>query len=70
MDEPATEMDEMDSVKASRGLNLGLKKAMASDLDRSRYKPLFRYDIQAEMSLYLYYITLHYIIDISNATYT
>ena len=30
MDEPATEMDLMDPAKASRGLDLGLKNAMAS----------------------------------------
>ena len=36
MDEPATEMDLMDSAKASRGLDLGLKNAMASDLDGLR----------------------------------
>jgi hypothetical protein len=36
MGEPATEMDLMDSAKASRGLDLGLKKAMASDLDGLR----------------------------------
>ena len=33
MGEPATEMDVMDSAKDSRGLDLGLKKAMASDLE-------------------------------------
>ena len=33
MGEPATEMDLMDSAKALRGLDIGLKKAMASDLD-------------------------------------
>ena len=32
MDEPATEMDVMDSGKDSRGLDHGLKKAIASDL--------------------------------------
>ena len=37
MGEPATEMDAMDSAKKdSRGLDLGLKKAMASDLDGLR----------------------------------
>ena len=36
MGEPATEMDVMDSAKDSRGLDLGLKKAMASDLDGLR----------------------------------
>ena len=36
MGEPATEMDLMDSAKASRGLNLVLKNAMASDLDGLR----------------------------------
>ena len=35
MGEPATEMDLMDSAKASRGLDLGLKNAMAS-LERLR----------------------------------
>ena len=42
MDEPATEMDLMDSAKALRGSNHGLKKAMASDLDGLRWRPLFR----------------------------
>ena len=42
MGEPATEMDVMDSAKDSRGLDLGLKKAMASDLDGLRWRPLFR----------------------------
>ena len=36
MGEPATEMDLMDSAKASRGLDLGLKNAMALDLDGLR----------------------------------
>ena len=36
MGESATEMDVMDSAKDSRGLNLGLKKAIASDLDGVR----------------------------------
>ena len=36
MGEPATEMDVMDSAKASRGLDLWLKKTMASDLDGLR----------------------------------
>ena len=36
MAEPATEMDLMDSAKALRGLDLGLKKSMASDLDLLR----------------------------------
>ena len=36
MGEPATEIDAMDSAKDSRGLDLGLKKAMASDLDGLR----------------------------------
>ena len=39
MGEPATEMDLMDSAKASRGLDLGLKYAMASDLDGLRWRP-------------------------------
>ena len=38
MGEPATEIDTMDSAKDSRGLDLGLKKAMASDLDGLRRK--------------------------------
>ena len=42
MGEPATEMDVMDSAKDLRGLDLGLKKAMASDLDGLRWRPLFR----------------------------
>ena len=42
MGEPATEMDLMDSAKASRGLDLGLKNAMALDLDGLRWRPLFR----------------------------
>ena len=42
MGEPATEIDAMDSAKDSRGLDLGLKKAMASDLDGLRWRPLFR----------------------------
>ena len=42
MGEPATEMDVMDSAKASRGLDLGLKKAMVSNLDGLRWRPLFR----------------------------
>ena len=33
MGEPATEMDVMNSAKASRGLGLELKKAIASELD-------------------------------------
>ena len=33
MGEPATEMDLMDPVKVSRGLDFGLKNAMTSDLD-------------------------------------
>ena len=33
MGEPATEMESMYSAKALRGLDLGLKKSMASDLD-------------------------------------
>ena len=36
MGEPATEKDLMNSAKASRGLDLGLKNAMASDLDGLR----------------------------------
>ena len=36
MGEPATEIDLMDSAKVSRGLDLGLKKAVASDLDGLR----------------------------------
>ena len=36
MGEPATEMDVKDSAKDSRGLDLGLKKAMAPDLDELR----------------------------------
>ena len=36
MGEPATEMDLMDSAKALRGLDLGLKNAMALDLDGLR----------------------------------
>ena len=36
MGEPATEMDAMNSAKDSRGLDLRLKKAMASDLDGLR----------------------------------
>ena len=36
MGEPAIEMDLMDSAKASRGLDIGLKNAMASDLDGLR----------------------------------
>ena len=40
--EPATEMDVMDFAKVSSGLNLGLKKAMASDLVGLRWRPLFR----------------------------
>ena len=36
MGEPATEMDLMDSAKASRGLDLGLKNAMDSYLDGLR----------------------------------
>ena len=36
MGEPATEMDAIDSAKDSRGLDLGLKKAMALDLDGLR----------------------------------
>ena len=36
MGEPATEIDLTDSAKASRGLDLGLKNAMASDLDGLR----------------------------------
>ena len=36
MGEPATEIDAMDSAKDSRGLDLGCKKAMASDLDGLR----------------------------------
>ena len=49
MGEPATEMDSMDSAKASRGLGLGLKKAMASDKILLRrpgvlaWKHLYRY---------------------------
>ena len=42
MGELATEMDLMDSAKASRSLDLGLKKTMASDLDGLRWRPLFR----------------------------
>ena len=42
MGEPATEMNAMDLAKDSRGLDLGLKKAMASDLDGLRWRPLFR----------------------------
>ena len=42
MGEPATEIDAMDSAKDSRGLDLGLKKAMASDLDGLRWRPLFK----------------------------
>ena len=37
MSELATEMDVMDLDKALRGLDLGLKKAMASDLDGLRW---------------------------------
>ena len=37
MGEPATEMDAMDSAKDSRGLDCGLEKAMASDLDGLRW---------------------------------
>ena len=40
--EPATEMDVMDFAMASSGLDLGLKKAMASDLLGLRWRPLFR----------------------------
>ena len=36
MGEPETERDVMESAKDSRGLDLGLKKAMASDLDGLR----------------------------------
>ena len=36
MGEPATEMDAMDSAKDLRGLDHGLKKAMASDLNGLR----------------------------------
>ena len=36
MGELATEIDAMDSAKDSRGLDLGLKKAVASDLDGLR----------------------------------
>ena len=32
----------MDSTKASRGLDFGLRKAMASDLNGLRWRPLFR----------------------------
>ena len=42
LDEPATEMDLVNSAKASTGSDLGLKKAMASDLDGLRWRPLFR----------------------------
>ena len=42
MGEPATKMDSMDPAKASRGLDIGLKNAMASDLDELRWRPLFR----------------------------
>ena len=42
MGEPATEMELKDSAKASRGLDLGLKNAMASDLDGLRWRSLFR----------------------------
>ena len=42
MGKPATEMDAMDSAKKSIGLDLGLKNAMATDLDRLRWRPLLR----------------------------
>ena len=42
MGEPATETVPIDSAKAARGLDLGLQKAMASDLDGFKWRPLFR----------------------------
>ena len=36
MGKPATKMDVMESAKASRGVDLRSKKAMASDLDELR----------------------------------
>ena len=40
--EPASETVPIDSAKAARGLDLGLWKAMASDLDGLKWRPLFK----------------------------